>query len=113
MNYVYLSLAILLDIAATVTVKATDGFTRPLYTAIVIACMGFSMYAFALCLSSLDVSTAYTIWTGLEFVGIALLGWCLYGQKLNGTAILGIAVVMVGVGILHLSSHSVEAASQG
>ncbi len=108
MRYFYLSLAILLDIVATVMVKATDGFTRPSLTAFVIFCVIASMYAFALCLGTLNLSMAYAVWTGMDFIALTALGWYVYGQRLDAGAVSGILIIFVGIMVMNFFSNTME-----
>jgi small multidrug resistance pump len=101
-------LAIILDVVATVMAKATDGFTRPSLTAFVIFCVIASMYAFALCLGTLNLSMAYAVWTGMDFIALTALGWWLYGQRLDAGAISGILIIFAGIMVMNFFSSTME-----
>lgn len=107
MNYLYLLIAIIAEVAATSALKASDGFSR--LTPSVVTVVGYSIafYFLSLVLRSLPVGVVYAVWSGVGVVLITLVGWLLFGQKLDVPAFLGIAMIVGGVIILHLFS-SVE-----
>ena len=53
--------------------KASDGFTRGLYTGITLLAAGVSFFLLGLAMKSLPVGTAYTVWTGIGAIGAAIV----------------------------------------
>ncbi len=106
MDSLYLAVAIFSEVLATSALKATNGFTRLIPSAIVVIGYGSAFYFLSLTLRSIPVGVAYAVWSGVGVVLISLLGWILYGQKLDFAAILGIGFVAVGVVILNVFSKS-------
>lgn len=107
MTYVYLSLAIISEVAATTTLKSTVGFTRPLASLIVIIGYGISFYFLSLTLRVLPVSITYAIWSGLGIVLVTLSGALVYRQFPDRPALIGIGLIVAGVSVINLFSHTV------
>jgi small multidrug resistance pump len=97
MAWVLLLLAIGAEVVATLSLKASDGFSRlwPSVTVVVGYGIAFTLLAFAL--KTLDVGPAYALWAGLGTVGAAIGGWLVFSERLSMLTLVGIAVVVVGV----------------
>ena len=74
MHWIYLMIAILLEVAGTTSMKLSQGFTKlvPSVCVFVLYAMSFSLLALAL--KAIDVSVAYAIWSGLGTALIAGIG---------------------------------------
>lgn len=105
-NWVFLAVAILLEVVATSALKAAEGFTRPLPSVIVVVCYGGAFYLLSLALRGVPLGVAYAVWSGVGLALISGVGWLLYGQALDTPAIAGIALIAVGVVLLSFSRTS-------
>src|SRR5690606_24308340 len=81
MAWFYLLAAGLAEIGWAVGLKYTDGFTRPLPTALTVGSMVVSLFLLGLALKSLPLGTAYAIWTGIGTVGTVILGIFLFAES--------------------------------
>lgn len=108
MSWIYLAIAIVSEITATTTLKATDSFTRLWPSVLVIAGVVSSLYFFSLCVRSLNVAIAYSIWSGVGVTAITVLAWRIYGQTLDTAALAGIALIVTGVIIINLYSQTIH-----
>jgi small multidrug resistance pump len=107
MQWLYLSIAILAEVIATSSLKAAEGFTRLIPSLIVVFGYGTAFYFLSLTLRTMQVGTAYAIWSGVGTVIISLVAWLFYNQKLDAPSILGMALIISGVIIIKfLSPHS-------
>ena len=107
MQWFYLSIAILAEVIATSSLKAAEGFTRLIPSLIVVFGYGTAFYFLSLTLRTMQVGTAYAIWSGVGTVLISLVAWLRYSQKLDAPSILGMALIISGVIIIKfLSPHS-------
>jgi small multidrug resistance pump len=106
MDYAYLMIAILAEVVATSALKATDGFTRLVPSAVVVAGYGIAFFCLSLTLRSIPVGIAYAIWSGVGMILICGLGWLLYRQTLDVPAIIGIGLILCGVLVLNLFSKA-------
>ncbi len=108
MGFVYLAIAIVFEVTATSTLKATDSFTRLWPSVLVIACVFASLYFFSMCLRTLNVAVVYAIWSGTGVTLITFLSWQIYGQKMDTPALAGIALIVAGVVVLNLYSETIR-----
>ena len=97
MHWLYLSIAILAEVVATSSLKAAEGFTRLNPSLLVIFGYGTAFYFLSLTLRTMQVGTAYAIWSGVGTVLVSLIAWILFNQKLDAAAIVGITLIIAGV----------------
>lgn len=97
MAWVLLVLAIAAEVVGTLSLKASDGFSRlwPSVAVVVGYAIAFTLLAFAL--KTLDVGPAYALWAGLGTVGAAVGGWLVFSERMSLLTIAGIVIVVVGV----------------
>jgi small multidrug resistance pump len=107
MNWLYLGVAIIAEVAATSALRAADGFTRTVPSVVVVVGYLVAFYFLSLTLHTIPVGIAYAVWSGIGIALIALIGWLLYGQALDLPAMLGLALIVTGVVILNMFSRSV------
>ena len=107
MHYLYLSLAIAFEVAATTALQASYGFTRPLPAVITVAGYAIAFYCLSLTLRTMPVGIAYAIWSAVGIVLIATIGWVFYRQALDAPAIIGMALIIAGVLVVNLFSKTI------
>ncbi len=107
MHWIYLSIAILAEVIATSSLKAAEGFTRLTPSLIVIFGYGTAFYSLSLTLRTMQVGTAYAIWSGVGTVLVSIIAWILFNQKLDAAAILGITLIIFGVVIIKFFSTQI------
>ena len=106
MAWLILLLAGLLEVGWAVGLKYTEGFTRPLPTALTVLSMLASIGLLGLALKSLPLGTAYAIWTGIGTIGTAILGMVLFGEAATAARLACIALIVAGiVGLKIVSPH--------
>lgn len=103
MHWLYLSIAVIFEIAVALAAGKAQGFTRPAWTAATLVSGGIATYFLSLALLTFDVGAGYAIWTSVAGVGIAVLGVLLFDQRFDWRKFLGIAAVIAGVVGLQLS----------
>jgi quaternary ammonium compound-resistance protein SugE len=87
----------LLEILWSISMKASDGFTKPHFTVITLVAAGLSFWLLGLALRQLPVGTAYAAWTGVGAVGAAILGILLFNEPLTIARIICIALIVIGI----------------
>jgi quaternary ammonium compound-resistance protein SugE len=97
MPWITLFVAGLFEIGWAIGLKYTEGFTRPVPTALTIASMVISIGLLGLALRTLPVGTAYAIWTGIGTVGTVALGIFLLGESANALRLACIALIVLGI----------------
>ena len=104
MNWIYLIVAGLLEVAWAVGLKYTEGWSRLMPSLITGTLMIASFYFLSLAIKDLPIGTAYAIWTGIGTVGAAILGMFLFGEPRDLPRILCILMIVVGIAGLKLTS---------
>ncbi len=104
--YLYLAFAIAAEVIATTSMKALDGFNKPLPLALVVFGYGTSFWMLSLVVKSIPVGIAYAIWAGLGIVLVSVAASVLYAQKLDLPAVLGMVLIIAGVVVIQLFSSS-------
>jgi small multidrug resistance pump len=101
-----LLVAILAEVIATTALKASEGFTRPLPSLLVVVGYGVAFYCLSLTMRSIPLGIVYALWSGLGLLLITLAGWLLWGQRLDGPALLGMGLIIAGVTVINLSARA-------
>lgn len=104
--YLALALAIAFEVVATMTLKISEGFSRPIPSAIVVVGYAAAFYFLSMTLKTIPVGIAYAIWSGVGIVLISILGWIIYGQRLDAAALAGMGLILAGVLVINLLSQS-------
>jgi len=104
MAWVLLLAAGLLEIIWAGTMKLSDGFTRPLPTAITIVALIGSFALLAAAMRQLPLGTAYTIWTGIGAIGAFVVGIAFLGEAITPARLLAAALIVSGIVLMKLSS---------
>jgi small multidrug resistance pump len=97
MTALFLAFAIASEVSATLALKASDGFSRPVPAAIVVAGYALSFWLLALVLKHLSVGTTYAVWSAVGTAAIALVGIVAYGETANALKLASLALIVAGV----------------
>jgi small multidrug resistance pump len=95
--FLLLSLAILTEVGATLALRVSDGFSRPLPSVIVVAGYGVSFWFLALALEDIPVSLTYAIWSGVGTALVAIAGVVAFGETMNVMKLASLAIIVLGV----------------
>jgi small multidrug resistance pump len=101
--WLLLILAIVCEVIATTALKASEGFTRLVPSAIVVLGYGGAFLLLAQSLRDIPLGVTYALWSGAGTAIIAVLGMIFFGETLDFTRGAGIALIVVGVVVLNLS----------
>lgn len=105
-TYVWLAIAIVLEVIGTTFLHKSEQFTRLGPAAVTLACYGGAFYFLSLSLRLIPVGLAYAIWSGLGIVLISLAGLFLFGQRLDLPAVIGLGLIIAGVLVVNLFSQT-------
>ncbi len=97
MAWIILTLAGLFEIGWAIGLKYTDGFTKPLPTALTAGSMLISVVLLGLALKTLPVGTGYAIWTGIGTVGTVILGIVLFAEPATAARLGCMALIVTGI----------------
>ncbi len=105
MTYAWLlvGLAIVAEISAAISLRFSNGFTKPLPTVLALAAFGSAFYLISLALVDLPVSTVYPVWAGGGSAGVALVGVLILREKAGLGKIFGIVLVVAGIIALNIA----------
>lgn len=106
MNWLYLILAIVAEVAGTSFLKTSEGFTKLWPSLAVVVGYGVAFFFLSLTLRTIPVGVAYAIWSGLGIVLITAVGWLAFDQKLDAAGLAGIALIAAGVIVLNVFSKA-------
>lgn len=97
MSWIILLFAGLFEVGWAVGLKYTDGFTRPLPTALTVAAMAVSLGLLGLAMKELPLGTAYAVWTGVGAVGTVIAGIILFGESMAIMRLISVALIIAGL----------------
>jgi quaternary ammonium compound-resistance protein SugE len=95
--WLWLILAGLLEVIWAVTLKRTDGLTRPGPSLFTLATMIGSFYLLSQSMRTLPVGTAYAVWVGIGAAGTAVIGLLFLGEPKTTVRLISLALILLGV----------------
>ncbi|MFD8501937.1 DMT family transporter [Streptomyces sp. NPDC059687] len=106
MSWVLLVVAGLLEVAWSIGMKYTDGFTRLWPSLATGAGIVASMLLLSYAAKSLPIGTAYGVWVGIGAAGAAVLGMTVLGEPATAARIFFVALLLIAVvGLKATSGH--------
>ena len=106
MAWVFLGVAGLLEVVWAYMLKVSDGFSKPVESAIAIVAMIASFWLLSLAMTELPLGTAYAIWTGVGAVGAFILGIIVLGEAATPMRIASALLILAGMIGLKLASDA-------
>ena len=94
--------AIAFEVMGTLLLPASQNFTKPLPTLILLLAYGISFYLLAIVTQKLPLSLVYASWSGIGIFSIAILSYFFYKQSLNWQTIIGLFLIVLGVTIVNI-----------
>ncbi|BBY47553.1 QacE family quaternary ammonium compound efflux SMR transporter [Mycolicibacterium arabiense] len=105
MTWLVLVAAIVIEVGATLGLRASDGFRKKAWIAPVVLGYLTSFYLLWLTLSlGVPVGVAYGIWTACGVALVAVVARYLFGDPLTRKMVIGIAFIVAGVLTIELAS---------
>ena len=102
MTWLYLVLAILLEVSGTTCMKLSEGFTRMVPSILLVVFYSLSFAMLTLALKRIDVSVAYAIWSGVGTALIASIGVLWFKEPATAMKVISLALIIIGVVGLNL-----------
>ncbi len=104
MAWILLFLAGLFEVGWAIGLKYTEGFTRPIPSALTLAAMVASVVLLGIAMKSLPVGTAYAVWVGVGAVGTAVLGIVLFAEPATAGRLISLGLIVMGIVGLKLAT---------
>ncbi len=104
MNWLFLALAIVLEVCGTTSMKLSEGFAKLLPSIMIFVFYGLSFAALTMTLKSINVSVAYAIWSGVGTALIAAIGIMWFKEPSGALKLASIGLIILGVVGLNLGS---------
>jgi small multidrug resistance pump len=99
-------IAIILEITATGSLKATEGFTRWIPSLISVIAISGCMFLMSHAMKVLPVGITYATWSGVGIVALTFIGIIKYKQIPNLATIFGLVLIIIGVVIVNVMSKA-------
>ncbi|MBD8028007.1 multidrug efflux SMR transporter [Ureibacillus sp. Re31] len=112
MHWLYLCLAIIFEVAGTISMKLSDGFSKLVPSVALILFYICSLVFLTLTLKEIEVSIAYAIWSGMGIVLITLIGVMYFNESINFLKVFAIVLIIIGVVTLNLTEENHSSASK-
>jgi small multidrug resistance pump len=93
----FLAIAIGSEVAGTIALKYTDGFTRPFPSAVVVGGYALSFWMLALVLKEMPVGLAYAVWAAAGTAMVAAIGIVAFGEPATTLKLLSLGLIIAGV----------------
>lgn len=97
MAWIYIVIAGLLEVAWTVTLKLSEGFTNFIPTALTTVVTIASLYFLSLAVKTIPVGTTYAVLAGIGAVGTVIAGIVFFGETYQPIRAICIAFIVIGV----------------
>ncbi|MDO5628079.1 MAG: SMR family transporter [Mobilicoccus sp.] len=104
MSWIILIISGLFETVWAAALAASDGFRRPVPTAVFGVALVLSMGGLAYALRTLPLGTGYAVWVGVGATGAALYGMVALGEPATAARILCLLLIVsgiVGLKLLH------------
>ncbi len=106
MNYMFLSLAVVAQVVATLALKPAQGFTRLWPSLLVLGGFIVAFYFLSQAVKTMSVGVVYATWAGFGILSLAIVGM-LFQNKLDIPSLVGIILIVAGVIIINLFSGTI------
>lgn len=98
--WILVLIAGMMETAWALGLKYSEGFTRPLPSALTVVGALISFWLLSMAMKDLPVGTAYAVWVGIGAVGTAIAAVFLFGDPVTPLRVLGIALIVAGIAAL-------------
>ena len=104
MAWIYLALAAVFEVTFAMSMKYSDGFTKPLASTVTVVAVIAGITFLTLSMKTLPVSIAYPIWTAVGTLGTIILGYFFLGESLTPIKMMSALAIVIGVAGLRASA---------
>ena len=109
-SWLFLAAAIATEVTATLCLRASDGFSKLGFTAVVVVGYIASFWCLSQSLEQgMSLGVAYGVWSGIGVATVAVLGKLFFDDGLTAVTVSGIALIILGVIVVQLGGTHAEA----
>ena len=108
MSWLYLLVGVLLETGGTVSMKLSEGFTKPLPSVMIFVFYGFAFTALNFAIREIEIGIVYAIWSGVGTAVIATIGIFYFGESVSPIKIISLLLIIFGVIGLNLGGEGVH-----
>jgi small multidrug resistance pump len=101
-----LTIAIVSEVAATLALRMSHGFSRPIPSMVVVIGYAISFYLLSQVLKHLPVGLTYAVWSAVGTALIATFGIIAWGESATVLKFASLALIIMGVVGLNIASPS-------
>ena len=102
MTWLYLAMAIVLEVSGTTCMKLSEGFTKTAPSILLFVFYTSSFCFLTLALKRIDVSIAYAVWSGVGTALIATIGVLWFKEPATALKLISLGLIIIGVVGLNL-----------
>ena len=103
MDWLLIGMAVVLEVCGTLCMKLSQGFTRPLPSALIFVFYAGCFFFMTLAVKRMDISVVYAVWSGLGTALVTVAGICWFHEPATFLRLASILLIIAGVAGLHLS----------
>ncbi len=103
-TYTILVLATFFEVAGTMLLPITKGFSKPLPTVALTVFYFCAFFCLSIVVTKLPLAVVYATWCGLGIFTIAILGYIFYNQALSWQVVLGMFLIIIGLTLVNIYS---------
>lgn len=103
--WVFLAAAIFLEVTGTTFMKLSEGFSKPIFGALMFVFYAASFTSLTFALKGLELGIAYAIWAGLGTAIIAIIGLFFFQEQLTILKVISLLLIIAGVVGLNLAGN--------
>ena len=97
MKYLFLFLSITFEVAGTLSMKLSQGFSNLSFSIMMFVFYCTSLGFLTLSLKYFEISIVYAIWSGLGVSLISIVGILYFDEKINIVKIICLLLIILGV----------------
>ena len=102
MAYVLLGFSIVMEMIATSTLPATNGFTKLKPSIVCIVGYFLCFFSIGFALMDLNLGIAFATWGAVGSIVTPITGFLLYKQKITKLGLLGIVLIVISIIVMNL-----------
>ncbi len=104
--WLFLALAIALEVTGTFLLKLSDGFAKWHWGVLSIACYSGCFMVLAPAMKVLPVGVVYAIWAGVGILAATIIGIFAFDERLSAVQFVFIALILIGAVGLQLTTSA-------